>query len=512
MFFETLSDLGGGFLNALSPMSLAFALLGVLIGTIVGTLPGIGPITAIAILIPVSFGLDPAHGLIMLCAIYYGSMYGGSISAALIKTPGEISNAVMALDGYQMARRGRARTALATAALGSFIAGTLAVIGLTFLSPVLVQVSRVLASPEYFLLMLLALVLASTLVTGSWLKSGIAVFIGLAVGTIGLDPQMGAPRQTFGLDMLRDGVEFTIFAMALFAVPEAIRHLGNPRGFRKPVPIRKGPMLNREDWRRAAPAWARGSGLGFVIGVLPGVGPTLAAFMSYVMEKRLFEWRPRGRKERFGEGAIEGVAGPEAANNGGVGGAMVPLLSLGIPGSATTALLLVVFIMYGLQPGPLMFEQESTLVWTIIASMYIGNLALLVLNLPLVGLFVKLLTIPPVVLYAAILCFVLIGAYAIEYSLSGLLLILVFGILGYGMDKFGIPLAPAILALVLLPLIESNYSQMMQISGGDLSVLVQRPVSLTIIIFTVLCVALPPMVRLLRRRGDRREEKVEVPA
>lgn len=512
MFVETFADLAGGFANALSPMSLVFALAGVLIGTVVGMLPGIGPITAIAILIPVSFGLDPAHGLIMLCAIYYGSMYGGSTTATLVKTPGEVASAVIALDGYEMARRGRAKTALAVSALGSFIAGTLAVVGLTFLTPVLVNVARVLASPEYFLLMLLALVLAATLTSGSWLKSGIAVFLGLAVGSIGLDPQMGAPRQTFGLDMLRDGVELTIFAMALFAVPEAIRQLAHPGAVGKPIALSKGPWLTREDWRRSAPAWARGSVLGFIIGVLPGVGPTLAAFMSYIAEKRLFDWKRRGRKERFGEGAIEGVAGPEAANNAGVGGAMVPLFSLGIPGSATTALLLVVFIMYGLQPGPLMFEQNSALVWTIIASMYVGNLALLALNLPLVGVFVKLLAIPPSVLYATILCFVLVGAYAIEFSLDGLLLILVFGALGYGMDKFGIPLAPAILALVLLPLIESNYSQMMQISGGDLSVLIQRPVSLTIIVFTVVCVALPPMVRLMRRRGGRREEKAEVSA
>ena len=354
---DTLIDLGGGFASALEPLSLAFALLGVLLGTVVGVLPGIGPISAIAILIPVSFGMEPVHGLILLCGIYYGSMYGGSITATLIKTPGEVASAVTAIEGYEMARRGRGKAALATAALGSFLAGTLAIIGLTFLSPVLVKLANVFGSTEYFLLMATALLLASTMSSGSRAKALISIFIGLAVGLVGLDFQTGLPRQTFGMSLLSDGIDFTIFAMALFAIPEAIRNLASGRGAKDVIQsFGDDKWMTKQDWQRSAMPWARGSVLGFIIGILPGVGPSLASFMSYIMEKRISK-----RKSEFGHGAIEGVAGPEAANNAGVGGAMIPLFSLGIPGSATTALLLFVFTMYGLQPGPLIFRDESGL-------------------------------------------------------------------------------------------------------------------------------------------------------
>ncbi|GAA4392680.1 tripartite tricarboxylate transporter permease [Brevibacterium sp. NPDC049920] len=499
---DTLNLLGGGFAEAVQPMSLLFALLGVLLGTIVGVLPGIGPISAIAILIPVSFGMEPVHGLIMLCGIYYGSMYGGSITATLIKTPGEVASAVTAIDGYEMARRGRARAALATAAIGSFVAGTLAIVGLSFLSPVLVQAARIFGASEYFLLMLMALLLASSMSTGSRIKSLVSILIGLGVGLIGLDFQTGLPRQTFGLDVLRDGIDFTIFAMALFAIPEAIRQLSiafTP-GRDEIQKIESGPWMTKDDWRRSVAPWGRGSVLGFIIGVLPGVGPSLASFMSYIMEKRISK-----TPERFGKGAIEGVAGPEAANNAGVGGAMIPLFSLGIPGSATTALLLFVFTMYGLQPGPLLFQQESTLIWTIIASMYIGNIALVVLNLPLVGVFVKLLKLPPELLFGAILVLVCVGTYAIKFSLTGMLMLGVFGAIGYLMEKFGFPLAPAILALVLVPLLEDNFRRLLQISGGSLMPLITRPVSLALVIAIVLGIVVPIILRaVLRRRAAAR--------
>nr|WP_272902416.1 tripartite tricarboxylate transporter permease [Brevibacterium daeguense] len=483
-----------------------FALLGVLLGTIVGVLPGIGPITAIAILIPVSFGMDPVHGLIMLCGVYYGSMYGGSITATLIKTPGEIASAVTAIDGYEMARQGRARAALATAAIGSFLAGTLAIVGLSFLSPLLVQAARIFGAAEYFLLMLMALLLASSMSTGSRIKSLVSILIGLGVGLIGLDFQTGLPRQTFGMDVLRDGIDFTIFAMALFAIPESIRQLST-RLDPAAVQVQKidsGPWMTKDDWRRSAGPWGRGSVLGFIIGVLPGVGPSLASFMSYIMEKRISK-----TPERFGNGAIEGVAGPEAANNAGVGGAMIPLFSLGIPGSATTALLLFVFTMYGLQPGPLLFEQESTLIWTIIASMYIGNVALIVLNLPLVGLFVKLLKVPPELLFGAILVLVGVGAYAIEFSLSGMLILALLGVLGYLMETFDFPLAPAILALVLVPLLEDNFRRVLQISGGSLLPFVTRPISLTLVILIVLGILGPMILRRLLRKKAVEEHLIE---
>jgi putative tricarboxylic transport membrane protein len=495
---DTLIDLGGGFASALEPASLAFALLGVLLGTVVGVLPGIGPISAIAILIPVSFGMEPVHGLILLCGIYYGSMYGGSITATLIKTPGEVASAVTAIEGYEMARRGRGKAALATAAIGSFLAGTLAIIGLTFLSPVLVKLASVFGATEYFLLMATALLLASTMSAGSRTKALISIFIGLAVGLIGLDFQTGLPRQTFGIDLLSDGVDFTIFAMALFAIPEAIRNLALGRGAKERIQsFGDDKWMTRQDWQRSAGPWARGSVLGFIIGILPGVGPSLASFMSYIMEKRISK-----RKEEFGHGAIEGVAGPEAANNAGVGGAMIPLFSLGIPGSATTALLLFVFTMYGLQPGPLIFRDESGLIWTIIASMYIGNIALIILNLPMVGVFVKLLKMPKEILFSAILVLVVIGAYAIEFSLFGLMMLGIFGVIGYLMDRGGIPLAPAILALVLVPLLEDNFRRMLQISGGSFAPLITRPVSLSIIILMAVGIVGPIVFRwwVSRRR------------
>ena len=485
---DMFSGLASGFQLAFTPEALLFAFLGVLIGTVIGVLPGIGPITAIALLIPLSFGMEPLHGLILLSAIYYGSMYGGSITATLIRTPGEVASVVTAIDGYEMARRGRAGPALATAAIGSFIAGTAAVLGLMLLSPLLVKLAVFFGAPEYFLLMLLALMMASTLTTGSRLKAWLATMLGLAVAIIGLDPQTGTPRQTFGVLQLQDGIDFAIFAMALFAVPEAVNNLCNRGKSAEPMKVQGRLWMSREDWRRSRGPYARGSVLGFLIGVMPGIGPSLAAFMSYAMEKRISK-----HKDEFGKGAIEGVAGPEAANNAGVGGAMVPLLSLGIPGSATTALLLFVFMMYGLQPGPLLFESDPGLVWAIIASMYVGNVVLLALNLPLVGVFVKLLSIPTPLLFSGVLAFVVLGAYALSFSLFSMLMLLVFGVVGFFMEEFDIPLAPAVLALVLEPLLETNLRRAMQISGGELTTFVDRPASLVLVLVCA-AVLLAPLV------------------
>lgn len=497
---DLFSELGAGLAQALTPTSLAFAFAGVLIGTVVGVLPGIGPITAIALLIPLSFGMEPVHGLIMLSGVYYGSMYGGSITSTLIRTPGEVSSVVTAIDGYEMARRGRAGPALATAAIGSFVAGTLATLALMLLSPFLVQLAVAFGAQEYFLMMLLALMMAATLTTGSRLKAVLATLLGLAVGVVGLDPQTGTPRQTFGILQLNDGIDFAIFAMALFAIPEAVNNLCARGTGERPQRIQGGLWMTRDDWRRSVGPWGRGSALGFVIGVLPGVGPSLAAFMSYVMEKRISK-----HKDEFGKGAIEGVAGPESANNAGVGGAMVPLLTLGIPGSATTALLLFVFMMYGLQPGPLLFQSDPGLVWAIVASMYIGNLVLLVLNLPLVGLFVKLLKIPTPLLFSGVMAFVVLGAYALTFNIFSMLLLLVFGALGYFMQEYDFPLAPAVLALVLEPLLETNLRRALDITGGDLTTFVTRPASLVLLLVCVGAASLP-LVQRARRRGSPREE------
>lgn len=505
---ELLSQFGAGLAAALTPANLMFAFVGVLLGTIVGVLPGIGPITAIALLIPLSFGLDPASGLILLAGIYYGSMYGGSTTSILIRTPGEVATVVTTLEGYEMARRGRAGPALATAAVGSFVAGTLAVAGLMLLSPALVSVAVAFGSAEYFLLMVLALSMTTSLTTGSKLKALMATLFGMAIAIVGIDPQASVPRFTFGSLALNDGINFALVAMALFAIPEALTQLSSGRTRIGQMQKVQGRVwMDRSEWRRSVGPYGRGSVIGFLSGLLPGIGPTLGSFVSYVTEKKLSR-----RKSEFGHGAIEGVAGPESANNAGVGGAMVPMLALGVPGSATTALLLFVFMMYGLQPGPLLFQTNTELVWTIIASMYIGNAVLLVLNLPLVKAFIQLLKVPPALLYTGVLAFTVLGAYALSYNLFNMVLLLCFGLVGFLMQRYEFPLAPAVLALVLGPLLEQNLRRALKIAGGDPLTFLQRPISLALVIVIVLGLLAPPLVRLTWRRIQGPHRASEQPA
>jgi putative tricarboxylic transport membrane protein len=492
---ELFSSLGDGFAQALTPENIAFSFLGVLIGTVVGVIPGIGPTTAIALLIPVSFGMDPVSGLILLCGIYYGSMYGGSITSILIRTPGEIASVVTALDGYEMTRRGRAGPALATAAIGSFVAGTLSTVGLMVLAPALASIAVAFGAAEYFLLLLLALLMTSNLSGGSRLKAAIATVFGMSIAVVGIDPQASMPRMTLGILELNDGVDFAIFAMALFAIPEALKILTGKEPHAHAAVGRVRVSMSRSDWRRSAAPWFRGSILGFFVGLLPGIG-TLGSFMSYPLEKKLSK-----HPEEFGKGAIEAVAGPEAANNAGVGGGMVPLFTLGIPGSPTTALLLFVFTMYGLQPGPQLMQNESTLIWAIIASMYVGNLVLLLLNLPFVGLFVKLLKIPEPMLFGGVLAFVVLGAYTLGFNLFSMVVVLVFGLVGYGMQKYGFPVAPAVLGLVLEPLIETSLRRALQISGGDPATFVDSPMAAVLTALLVLVLVGPLLLKAMRRRG-----------
>lgn len=494
---DALSSLLQGLVAAVTPVHLLYVFAGVLIGTVVGVLPGLGAITAIALLIPLSFGLDPTSGLILLCGVYYGAMYGGSTTSILIRTPGEVAAAVTALEGYEMAKRGQAGPALATSAVGSFIGGTLAVLGLVFLSPVLVDVSTAFGAAEYAVLLLGALLLTSTLMTGSKIKAMVAILFGMALGTIGLDPQDTVSRWTFGSLQLSDGINVALIAMALFAIPEAIRHLALKERSAPSLFKAQRAWMSKEDIRRSAAPYARGSVIGFLAGLLPGLGPTLGAFSSYAVEKRVA--RPERRK-LFGKGAIEGVAGPESANNAGVGGAMVPMLALAIPGSATTALLLYVFQMYGLQPGPQLFERSPDLVWTIIASMIIGNAMLLVLNLPMVKVFVQLLRVPPPLLYAGVLAFTFLGAYALTFSLFSLLLLLVVGLIGYFLQENGFPLTPTILAAVLVPMLELNVRRSLVISNGDWSIFVTRPLSATLLVVIALGMAAPLVLHQVRQR------------
>jgi putative tricarboxylic transport membrane protein len=493
---DILSRLAEGFGEAFTVANLIFAFCGVLIGTLVGVLPGIGPVTAIALLIPLSFGLDPVSGLIFLSGIYYGSMYGGSTTSILIRTPGEVASVVTTLDGYEMAKQGRAGPALSTAAIGSFVAGTFSTLGLMLLAPALASVAIAFGSAEYFLLMLLALAMVSNLTTGSQLKALIATLFGLSVAMVGIDPQTSVQRFTFGVPYLSDGIDFALMAIALLALPEAFTNMAARGTSHLDAQRIQGSIwMTREDWRRSAGPYWRGSILGFLIGVLPGIGPSLASFLSYGLEKRLSK-----HPEQFGRGAIEGVAGPETANNAGVGGAMVPLFTLGIPGSATTALLLFVFMMYGLQPGPQLFDTNPELIWAIIASMYIGNVMLLVLNLPLVGLFAQLLKTPPAMLYSGVIAFSVLGAYALNFNVFDMLMLLGFGLVGYLMQRYDFPMAPAVLALVLGILAEQHLRRALSVSNGDLMTFVERPISLALLVFILLVLVLPPAIRLLRVR------------
>jgi putative tricarboxylic transport membrane protein len=490
---DALNGILAGLAGALTPTNLVFVFLGVLIGTVVGVLPGLGPITAIALLIPLSFGLDATAGLILLSGVYYGAMYGGSITSILIRTPGEVASAVTALDGYQMARNGQAGPALATAAVGSFVGGSIAVLGLVFLSPLLVDVSTSIGAAEYAVLLVGALALTTSLMTGSKVKALVSVLVGMCIGTIGLDPQDSVERWTFGSIELSDGIDIALLAMALFAVPEALRHLSlGERTASKAIRVQRA-WMNRQDLRRSAAPYARGTLVGFFAGVMPGLGPTLGSFASYSLERRV----ARGeRRALFGKGAIEGVAGPETANNAGVGGAMVPMLALAIPGSATTALLLFVFQMYGLQPGPQLFQNDGPLVWTIVASMLVGNAMLLVLNLPMVRLFINLLKVPPPLLYSGVVAFVMLGAYALTFSFFSLILLIVIGLIGYLMQENDFPLTPAILAAVLLPLLELNLRRALSIANGDWTTFLDRPLSLGLLIVITFGVLAPIVMRV----------------
>ncbi|MET0898478.1 MAG: tripartite tricarboxylate transporter permease [Mycobacterium sp.] len=495
---DALSGLLTGLAGAVTPENLMFVFLGVLIGTIVGVLPGLGPITAIALLIPLSFGLEPAAGIILLCGIYYGAMYGGSITSILIRTPGEVASAVTALDGYQMARQGRAGAALATSAVGSFIGGVVAVFGLVLMAPLLVEIAVSFGAAEYTVLLIGALALTATLMTGSRLKALISIVVGMCVAMVGLDPQSSVPRWTFGSLELSDGIDIALLAIALFAIPEALRQLAVGR--RKPdadVAVSGRTWMTRRDLRLSAPAYGRGTIVGFFSGLLPGLGPTLGTFASYSLEKRVASAE---RRKLFGKGAIEGVAGPETANNAGVGAAMIPMLTLAVPASATTALLLFVFQMYGLQPGPQLFDNDPELVWTIVASMLVGNAMLLVLNFPMVKIFVQLLKVPPPLLYGGVMAFTVLGAYALTFSLFSLVMLLAVGLLGYVMQENGFPLTPAILAAVLAPLLENNLRRTLVIAGGDWSVFLQRPVSLTLLSLITVGAVLPALLRLRARR------------
>jgi len=499
---ETLTHILNGFAVSMQPINLWYTFLGVFMGTIIGVLPGIGPSAGIALLIPITYGMNPTSALIMMAGIYYGAKYGGSTTAILIRTPGEAASVMTSIDGYEMAKKGRAGAALAVSAIGSFIAGTIGVIGLTLFAIPLTSIALKFGPAEYFTLMLFAMTAVSTLTGKSPAKGVLATIIGLMIATIGIDLQSGQARYTMGIPEFQDGVGFVVVVVGLFAMAEVLRGLeGLYSGTSaKAMKISGKLWLTCEEWKRSiGPIW-RGGIIGFVIGVLPGAGGTIASIMSYTTEKRLSK-----HPEEFGKGAIEGVAGPESANNSDTAGALVPLLTLGIPGGGATAVLLGAFIMYGVQPGPLLFQNKPDLVWGLINSMYIGNVMLVILNLPLIGLFVRLLYIPQGILYPLIVAISAIGAYAINGSTVDLWLILGFGVIGYVFDKTGIPVAPLVLSLVLGGMMEQSFRQAMTISGGDLKIFYGSAITVILLVMSVISVLLPfiiPKLRALGGSGD----------
>src|SRR6187455_3243583 len=470
-----------GFITAGSPVNLLWALLGCTLGTAVGVLPGIGPATAVAMLLPITAKVDPTASMIFFAGIYYGAMYGGSTTSILLNTPGESGSMVTAMEGNKMAKNGRAGAALATAAIGSFVAGTIATVLVTLFAPLVAAFAIKLGPPEYFMLMVLAFTTVSAVLGKSTLRGMAALAVGLAMGLIGIDQISGQARYTGGVPELMDGIEVVLIAVGLFAVGEALYMvLYEGKTVETQNKMSKVHMTAAE-WKRSWPAWLRATAIGFPFGTIPAGGSEIPTFLSYAAEKKLSK-----HPEEFGKGAIEGVAGPEAANNASSTGTMVPLLTLGLPTSATAAILLSAFQQYGLQPGPLLFESNSALVWGLIASFYVGNVMLLVLNLPLVGLWVKLLQIPRPQLYAGILVFATMGVYGMRQSAFDVFLLYVIGLFGFLMRRYGFPTAPVIVGMILGPLAEEQMRRSLSISQGDPKIFVTHGISAFLLALTVL--------------------------
>jgi putative tricarboxylic transport membrane protein len=480
-----------GFATALDPMILLYALIGVTLGTAVGVLPGIGPALTVALLLPVTYGLDPAGSLIMFAGIYYGGMYGGSTTSILLNTPGESASIVTALEGNKMARAGRGGPALATAAIGSFVAGLIATLALAFLAPHIVKLALVFGPREYFALMVLAFVTVSAAFGESTMKGLTSLFVGLSLAIVGIDGLTGQARLSFGVPQLLDGIEVTTLAVAMFAIGEALFVAAQGAAGQEKVHAIKGSVaMTRADWSRSWKPWLRGTAIGFPIGAMPAGGADIASFLSYGTEKRLTK-----HPEEFGHGAIEGVAGPEAANNAAAAGTLVPLLTLGLPTTATAAIMLAGFQQFGLQPGPLLFATSPQLVWGLIASLLIANIMLLVLNLPLIRFWVMLLTIPRPWLYAGILLFATLGTIGLNPSPVELSMLLIFGVLGYLMRLYGYPIAPVVVGLILGPMAEQQLRRALSISQGDWTTLVSTPLSAGLLAVAFLALVVPPLLR-----------------
>ncbi len=483
---DILKELIFGFGVALQPMNLLYCFFGVLIGTLIGVLPGVGPAAALSLLLPITFYVPPVSTIILLAGITYGAMYGGSTTSILVNIPGEAASVVTCLDGYQMARKGRAGPALGISAFGSFIAGTITIFILIFLAPTLAGMALKFGPPEYFALMVLGLSIMVYLAKGSMINALIVVCFGLIIGTIGLDQMTGMPRFTYKITSLMDGVGLVQVVIGLFGVSEVLINVETT--FKQEIfdTKVKGLLPNRQDWRRSIGPIGRGSITGFFLGIIPGMSVAIPTFVSYVMEKKLSK-----HPEQFGTGMIEGVAGPEAANNAASTGTLVPMLSLGIPTGASTALLLGALMIHGIRPGPLLIQEAPDVFWGLIASLYVGNAMLLVLNLPLIGLWVKILKIPYHFLFSLILLLCMVGAYITNNNSYDIIIMAVFGLVGYLMKKFNYEAAPLVLALVLGPMMETALRRSLVLSDGGFGVFFTRPISATFLIMALLILLSP---------------------
>jgi putative tricarboxylic transport membrane protein len=472
---ETLHNLYLGFSVALAPNVLLYAFAGCIIGTLVGVLPGVGPLAGISLLLPVSFGLDATSAMVLLAGIYYGAMYGGSTTSILMRIPGEAASVMTCIDGYEMTRNGRAGAALAIAAVGSYVAGTVSIIGLMLLAPSLAAFALRFGPPEYFALLLLGLLVLAYMSSGSMLKSLLMALLGLLFGTVGIDPMTGFSRFSYGLVELGDGIGVVPVAVGLFGLSEMLLTAGQPS-----APVVKRPRLNellpsRQEWRDSIGPIGRGTVLGFLIGIIPGSAHIISSFVSYAVERRLSR-----HPERFGHGAIEGVAGPESANNSATSGAFVPMLALGVPSGPIPAVIAAMMV-HGVSPGPLLIAQQPELFWGFIASMYVGNVVLLILNLPAVGIFVNVLRIPYPLLYPAILMFCVLGVYAVNGSVVDVGIMTAMGALGYVLRKFDFETAPVVLGLILAPMLEMSFRQSLSMSSGSYGIFVSRPIALVML-------------------------------
>ncbi|MDA7417524.1 tripartite tricarboxylate transporter permease [Xenophilus arseniciresistens] len=497
-----------GFAQAITVSNLIWCLVGCALGTAVGVLPGIGPAVAVAMLLPITAKVDVTASMIFFAGIYYGAMYGGSTTSILLNTPGETSSMVTAMEGNKMAKSGRAGAALATAAIGSFFAGTIATVVVTLFAPSVAEFAVKLGPPEYFMLMVLAFTTVSAVLGKSTLRGMTALFIGLAIGCVGLDQISGQGRYIGNVPELMDGIDIVLVAVGLFAVAEVLHAVLFEGRVKETQNQLSRVHMTARDWKRSIPAWLRGTAIGTPFGCIPAGGTEIPTFLSYAAEKKLVK-DPQDKAEFGTQGAIEGVAGPEAANNATVTAAMIPLLTLGIPTSNTTAVLLGAFQNYGIQPGPQLFTTSAALVWALIASLYIGNVMLLVLNLPMVGLWVKLLKIPKPQLYAGILIFATVGAYGMRQSTFDLYLLLVIGLLGVVMRRFDFPTAPVVVGMILGPLAEAQLRNAVSIGEGSAMVFLQRPMSLALIVVVLAVLILPRLFKHLSQRKLARLEQLD---